>query len=70
VSVEEAEELADADPVELTSHSGDIVTGYEFDFTHHASPALAAKLMKKHGSLRLRVDPWFNNGIRNDDFPR
>lgn len=70
VSVEEAEELADADPMELTGHSGETPSGYEFDFTQYASPKLAAKLIKKHGSLRLRVDPWFYNGIRNDEFPR
>lgn len=70
ISVDEADELVDADPMELTSHTGEIITGYEFDFTAHASPELAAKLMTKRGSLRLRVDPLFLAGIRNDVFPR
>lgn len=70
VTRDEAEELVDAEPLELTGHSGDGAYGYEFDFTDHASPKLAAKLMRKHRSLRLRVGPWFFDGIRHSDFPR
>lgn len=69
ISVAEAEELADAEPMELTGHSGESFSGYEFDFTRYASPKLAAKLMKKRGSLQLRVGPWFYDGVRNADFP-
>lgn len=69
VSATEAEELADAEPMELTGHSGESFSGYEFDFTRYASPKLAAKLMKKRGSLQLSVGPWFYDGIRNADFP-
>ncbi|QPF72686.1 hypothetical protein G8A07_06925 [Roseateles sp. DAIF2] len=69
ISVAEAEELADAESMELTGHSGESFSGYEFDFTRYASPKLAAKLMKKRGSLQLRVGPWFYDGVRNPDFP-
>lgn len=70
LTVAETEELADADAMELTGSSGESFSGYEFDFTRYASPKLAAKLMRKRGSLRLTVSPWFFEGIRNDDFPR
>lgn len=69
ISVAEAEELADAEPLELTGHSGESFSGYEFDFTRYASPQLAAKLMKKRGSLQLRVGPWFFDSVRSADFP-
>lgn len=69
ISVPEAEELANAEPMELTGHSGESFSGYAFDFTQHASPKLAAKLMKQRGSLQLRVGPWFYDGVRNADFP-
>ena len=69
ISVPEAEELAHAEPMKLTGHSGESFSGYEFDFTQNASPKLAAKLMKQRGSLQLRVGPWFYDGVRNADFP-
>lgn len=70
VTVAEAEELTGEDPLELTGHSGDGAYGWEFDFTDHASPKLAAKLMKKRGSLKLTVGPDFYDGIRDVEFPR
>jgi uncharacterized protein YozE (UPF0346 family) len=66
----EAEELVDVEPQEVTGHSGDGVYGFEFDFTGHASPKLAAKLMQKHRSLKIRVGPWFYDGIQDGDFLR
>ena len=66
----EADELVDVEPLELTGHSGDGSYGFEFDFTRAASPKLAAKLMKKRGSLKLTVGPSFYEGIRTADFPR
>lgn len=69
LTLAEAEELADAEPMELNGSSGESLSGYEFDFTRYASPKLAAKLMKKRGSLRLTVDPWFFEGIRDTEFP-
>ncbi|WP_416759384.1 hypothetical protein ACNI65_21975 [Roseateles sp. So40a] len=70
ISREEAQELVDVEPIELTGHSGDGTYGYEFDFSSHASPELAAKLMRKHRSLTLRVGPWFYDGIEGSELPR
>lgn len=70
LTVAEAEELADAEPTELTGHSGESFSGYEFDFTDYASPKVAAKLLKMRSSLKLTVGPWFLDGIRSPDFPR
>lgn len=69
LTVAEAHELTDAEAMELTNHSGDVRTGFEFDFTNYASPKLAAKLMKKRGTLKLTVDEWFFDDIRGADFP-
>jgi hypothetical protein len=66
----EADELVDVEPQELTSRSGDGNYGFQFDFTEAASTELAAKLLKKHGSLKLTVGPSFYEDIRNADFPR
>ena len=66
----EAEELVDAEPQELVGHSDDGFYGFEFDFTEHASPKLAAKLMKRHKSLKIRVGPWFYDGVEHGNFPR
>ena len=70
ISREEAQELVDVEPIELTGHSGDGAYGYEFDFSRHASPKLAATLMRKHRSLTLRVGPWFYDGIEGSEFSR
>lgn len=69
IEVEEAEELVDAEAIEDTGSSGEMVYGYVFDFTDHASPELAAKLMRQRGSLQLRVGPTFFEDIRDSDFP-
>lgn len=69
IDVKEAEDLVDAEPLELSGHSGEVVYDYEFDFANHASPALAAKLMRTRGSLRLKVGPDFFEGVRSMDFP-
>lgn len=55
----EAAALVDAEPQPLTGSTGEMVYGYQFDFTEHASPMLAAKLLAKHGSLTLEVGPHF-----------
>ncbi len=69
-TVAEAQELVDAEPTELTGHSGEGFSGHEFDFTGYVSPKLAAKLLKMRSSLTLTVGPWFLEGIRSPDFPR
>lgn len=69
IEVGEAEWLVDAEPIEDTGSSGEMVYRYVFDFTDHASPELAAKLMRQRGSLQLEVGPNFFEGIRGSDFP-
>lgn len=62
LSVDEAEELADAEALPNESSDG-LVYGYVFDFTRHASPEIAEKLMANRGSLQLEVQPWFFENI-------
>lgn len=69
IDVAEAQELADVEPTELSGQSGEMTYGYLFDFSQHASPELAARLMARHGSLRLEVQPWFFDGIRGAHWP-
>jgi uncharacterized protein YozE (UPF0346 family) len=64
ITESEAEELADVEPQELTGHSGEMTYSYLFDFTDCASPKLAAKLRKKHGSLQLEVGPSFFEAVQ------
>lgn len=64
ITESEAEELADVEAQELTGNSGEMTYSYLFDFTDCASPKLAAKLRKKHGSLQLEVGPWFFEGVQ------
>lgn len=65
----EAEQLVDAEPQALTGSSGEMTYSYLFDFTDYASPALAAKLLAKHGSLQLEVGVNFFDDIPGDDWP-
>ncbi|MBM2885518.1 hypothetical protein JFK97_14060 [Chromobacterium phragmitis] len=66
ISASEAEELVDVEVQELTGHSGEMTYSYLFDFTDHASPRLAAKLLKQHGSLQLEVRPEFFETVQQD----
>lgn len=65
----EAEQFVDAEPQALTGSSGEMTYGYLFDFTDYASPALAAKLLAKHGSLQVEVGVNFFDGIVGEDWP-
>lgn len=65
ISMAEAEELTDAEAQALTGSRGEMVYSYLFDFTSHASPELAAKLMQQRGSLTLEVGPWFFENIES-----
>lgn len=67
ISVADAEELVDVEPLELTGQSGDMTYGFLFDFTNYASPELATKLLKQHGSLKLEVGPSFFEGVQTPD---
>lgn len=58
LTVKEAEDLVDADPVPTESHGG-TPTGYEFDFTHFAPPKTAKKILRKYQSLRVHVPLGF-----------
>lgn len=70
ITREEAQELVDVEPIELIGHSDDGAYGYEFDFTDHASPKLAAKLLRKRRSLKVQVGPWFYDGIQDSESAR
>lgn len=70
ITREEAQELVDVEPTELTGHSGDGVYGYEIDFTGHASPTLAAKLLRKRRSLKVQIGPWLYDGIQDSESAR
>lgn len=62
LTLSEAEELSDAEALPNESNDG-MVYGYVFDFSQHASPEVAEKLMVSHGSLQLEVQPWFFDRI-------
>lgn len=66
----EAEQLANVEPQELTGHGGDMTYGYLFDFSDHASPQIAGKLLARNDSLQLEVGPNFFEGIRYDGWPK
>lgn len=52
ISVAEADELANAEPRELTGHSGESFSGYEFDFTRYAT---TKKLRRSSRRLKTRT---------------
>lgn len=62
LSIDEAKELVDADAIPHESDDG-LAYGYAFDFSPHASPEVAEKLMANRGSLQLEVQPWFFDRI-------
>lgn len=64
ISVPDAAQLANVEPQELTGHSGEMTYSYLFDFTDQVSPKLAAKLLKKRGSLRLEVGTEFFDALQ------
>lgn len=65
VNLSEAESLVDANYTTNESNDG-FVNDYTFDFTNYASPALAKKLIAKHGSLRIDVPRWFFENVYSD----
>lgn len=67
LTVEEAEELTDAEALPNDSNDG-MVYGYLYDFSGFASPATAAKLESKYGSLQVEVSPSFFERVRHSDF--
>lgn len=64
IELSEAEELVDAEPLAVESND-DLVYRYTYDFSLFASPAVAKKLIAKHGSLQIDVPPWFFDRVRH-----
>lgn len=70
LDLHEVGNLADVEAMELDGSSGEMVYGYLLDFTDHATPEIAQKILLRHSSLRIEVGPGFFEGVRNDDWPR
>lgn len=70
LELHEVGDLADVNAMALDGSSGDMVYGYLLDFTGHASPEVAKKILQQHSSLRIEVDPNFFDNVRSDDWPR
>lgn len=62
IELSEARSLVDADYFTNESNDG-LIYNYVFDFTHHASPAIAEKLRAKYHSLSVTVPPWFFENV-------
>lgn len=58
IDVGDTAELVDVGPTVNASEDG-LVYNYIFDFTDCASPAVARKILDKHGSLLVSVPAWF-----------
>lgn len=65
ITVEEAEELVDADCTTNESDDG-LVYSYIFDFEPLATEPLRSKLLEEHGSLQIEVDQNFFDNIQPD----
>lgn len=67
LELSEAEQLVDAaEPIADESNDG-LVYRYTYDFSLYASPAVAQKLIAKHGSLQIDVPSWFFDRVRHDE---
>ncbi|MGP6112217.1 hypothetical protein [Pseudomonas aeruginosa] len=66
----EVADLADVEAEPRDGHSGEMVYSYILDFTDHASPEVAQKILRRHSSLRIEVGPDFFENVRSDDWPR
>ncbi|ULH06464.1 hypothetical protein [Alcaligenes faecalis] len=69
LTLDEAQTLVDAPVIELNGSSGDMTYGYVIDFTEHASPEIAEKILLDHDSLRIEVFPGFFDDLRHEDWP-
>jgi hypothetical protein len=61
--------LVDVEPQPLDGHSGEMIYGYLLDFEGFASPEIAARILARHGSLRVEVGPAFFDTVLDDDWP-
>lgn len=66
---DEVGSLVDVEPQPLDGHSGEMVYGYLLDFEGFASPEIAARIVARHGSLRVEVGPAFFDTVFDDDWP-
>ncbi|PPU83057.1 hypothetical protein XsacCFBP4641_07710 [Xanthomonas sacchari] len=66
---DEVDDLQDVDELPLDGNSGEMIYGYLIDFTDYASPAVAARIVREHGTLQFRVGPDFFDGVRYDGWP-
>lgn len=70
LELHEVENLADVEVIPLDGNSGDMTYGYQLDFTDYAPPEIARKILQRHGSLCIDVEPSFFDNVRHDDWPR
>ncbi|AMJ56219.1 MULTISPECIES: hypothetical protein [Stenotrophomonas] len=68
-SVDEVDNLQDVDEMPLDGSSGEMIYGYLIDFTDYASPEVATRIMREHGTLQFNVGPDFFDGVRYDGWP-
>lgn len=70
LDLNEVGDLVNVEAQPRSGHSGDMVYSYILDFTDHASPEVAQKILRRHSSLRIEVGPGFFDDVRSDDWPR
>ncbi|WP_267111856.1 hypothetical protein [Xanthomonas sacchari] len=68
-SIDEVDDLQDVDEMPLDGNHGEMIYGYLIDFTDYASSAVAARIVREHGTLQFRVGPDFFDGVRYDGWP-
>lgn len=69
LELDEVGDLVDVEPEPLTGHSGEMTYAYILDFSDYASPSVAAKILQRHGSLRIEVGHDFLENVQDDDWP-
>jgi hypothetical protein len=69
LELHEVGDLADVEPEPLTGHSGEMTYAYILDFSDYASQKVAAKILQRHGSLRIEVGLDVFENVRDDDWP-
>ncbi|ANH72665.1 hypothetical protein I5U05_014205 [Stenotrophomonas maltophilia] len=70
LELHEVGDLVDVEAEPRDGNSGEMIYSYLLDFTDAASPEIAQKILRRHGSLRIEVGPSFFENLRSDDWPR
>jgi hypothetical protein len=70
LDLEEASQLTDVEPEPRAGQSGEMIYSYVLDFTDHASPEVAKKILQRNDSLLIEVGPDFFENVRYDGWPR